>query len=411
MSVDYSGSHLCSHASLAKEYSGLASEFLAVPGSEWTETFLDSKHKPNLFLKCWLLRNSLSNIELQFVKVARIGVRITYALGRGGSLRREFSDHERAPEAAGAERRPMYLEEPQQNIKLNHHVTHITIYSLLNDSESVIRHRRIDNEERRNKRPQELGVFTVSSSVELRNLFVDIEQFVLLLKYRMLLVQRKNSVNGTQSSSSKAESWFIWGQYTAMVDVVMVGGQGHITLSRSLPTTTMTSKANVLLLRGPTPSSDGDQNWYEVAFAATKYTPFPILVFKSRDDAHRLTALGDFDRIITTSTHPCETWDKVKGTGKNGRARCNTTLEAKHTSIGSLTRESHQYGPADCHTLDVYCPPTLRPDAPILVFSYGGRFYMGRTLPAPTGAINRRSRLPLVDLVSDSPAQLRMFGI
>ncbi|KAK0442226.1 Alpha/Beta hydrolase protein [Armillaria borealis] len=64
------------------------------------------------------------------------------------------------------------------------------------------------------------------------------------------------------------------------------------------------------------------------------------------------------------------------------------TLEAKRASIEKTTRESHQYGPTDRHTLDVYYPPTPCPDTPILVFSYGGGFYMGgRTLPAPADII------------------------
>ncbi len=51
-------------------------------------------------------------------------------------------------------------------------------------------------------------------------------------------------------------------------------------------------------------------------------------------------------------------------------------------------RESHQYGPTDRHRLDVYYPPNTRPDTPILVFSYGGGFYIGaRTLPAPADII------------------------
>ncbi|KAK0191973.1 Alpha/Beta hydrolase protein [Armillaria mellea] len=63
-------------------------------------------------------------------------------------------------------------------------------------------------------------------------------------------------------------------------------------------------------------------------------------------------------------------------------------LEGKRTSIEKTTRESHQYGPTDRHALDVYYPPNTRPDTPILVFSYGGGFYMGaRTLPAPADII------------------------
>ncbi|KAK0442228.1 Alpha/Beta hydrolase protein [Armillaria borealis] len=63
-------------------------------------------------------------------------------------------------------------------------------------------------------------------------------------------------------------------------------------------------------------------------------------------------------------------------------------LEAKRTSITKTMRESHQYGPTDRHTLDVYYPSNPRPDTPILIFSYGGGFYMGeRTLPTPADII------------------------
>ncbi|SJL11575.1 uncharacterized protein ARMOST_14980 [Armillaria ostoyae] len=65
-------------------------------------------------------------------------------------------------------------------------------------------------------------------------------------------------------------------------------------------------------------------------------------------------------------------------------------LEANCTSIEKATRESHQYGPTDRHTLDVYCPSDPRPDTPIIVFSYGGGFYIGgRTLPPPAAIIYR----------------------
>ncbi|PBK83549.1 hypothetical protein ARMGADRAFT_674071 [Armillaria gallica] len=46
-------------------------------------------------------------------------------------------------------------------------------------------------------------------------------------------------------------------------------------------------------------------------------------------------------------------------------------------SIGRTTRKSHQYGPIDRRTLDVYCPSAPCPDAPILVLFYGSGFYMG----------------------------------
>ncbi|KAK0477967.1 Alpha/Beta hydrolase protein [Armillaria novae-zelandiae] len=63
-------------------------------------------------------------------------------------------------------------------------------------------------------------------------------------------------------------------------------------------------------------------------------------------------------------------------------------LEAKRASIEKTIRESHQYGPTARHTLDIYYPQNTRPDTPILVFSYGGGFYIGgRTLPAPAEII------------------------
>ncbi len=53
------------------------------------------------------------------------------------------------------------------------------------------------------------------------------------------------------------------------VAVVMVNGQGHITLSPSLPPTTMLlNKGNILLLRDPTSFNNGDL--YESASAAAK---------------------------------------------------------------------------------------------------------------------------------------------
>ncbi|KAK0442793.1 Alpha/Beta hydrolase protein [Desarmillaria tabescens] len=63
-------------------------------------------------------------------------------------------------------------------------------------------------------------------------------------------------------------------------------------------------------------------------------------------------------------------------------------LESKRASIEQTTRETHQYDPTDRHMLDVYYPPTPRPDTPILIFSYGGGFYIGaRMLPAPASII------------------------
>lgn len=63
-------------------------------------------------------------------------------------------------------------------------------------------------------------------------------------------------------------------------------------------------------------------------------------------------------------------------------------LEANRLSIEKSTRESYQYGPTDRHALDVYYPPSTCPSTSILVFSYGGGFYIGgRTLPAPADII------------------------
>ncbi len=109
------------------------------------------------------------------------------------------------------------------------------------------------------------------------------------------------------------------------VDVVLVNGQGYITLSRPLPPTTMTPKVNVLLLREPTPSSDSDQDRYEAVFAATKYTPFlvPVLetVLTNITELASVTEQSDFDGVIMTSTRSCETWDKANGTEKDGTCR------------------------------------------------------------------------------------------
>ncbi|KAK0482817.1 Alpha/Beta hydrolase protein, partial [Armillaria luteobubalina] len=63
-------------------------------------------------------------------------------------------------------------------------------------------------------------------------------------------------------------------------------------------------------------------------------------------------------------------------------------LKATHASIEKSTRESHQYGPTDRHMLNMYYPPSTCPSTLILVFSYGGGFYIGGcTLPAPANII------------------------
>ncbi|KAK0204209.1 tetrapyrrole biosynthesis, uroporphyrinogen III synthase [Desarmillaria ectypa] len=85
----------------------------------------------------------------------------------------------------------------------------------------------------------------------------------------------------------------------------------------------MTSKANVLLLREPTPSSDSGKDRYEVPFAAAKYTPFSIPVLETVliniTELALVTAQGDFDGIIMTSARSCEAWDKANGTGKDAK--------------------------------------------------------------------------------------------
>ncbi len=95
--------------------------------------------------------------------------------------------------------------------------------------------------------------------------------------------------------------------------------------SRPLPPTTMTSKAKVLLLREPTPSSDSGQDRYEAAFAAAKYTPFsiPVLetVLTNITELASVTEQSDFDGVIMTSARSCEAWDKASGAEKYGTCR------------------------------------------------------------------------------------------
>ncbi|PBK80575.1 tetrapyrrole biosynthesis, uroporphyrinogen III synthase [Armillaria gallica] len=83
----------------------------------------------------------------------------------------------------------------------------------------------------------------------------------------------------------------------------------------------MTSKAKVLLLREPTPSSDSDQDRYEAAFAAAKYTPFsiPVLetVLTNITELASVTKQSDFDGVIVTSARSCEAWDKANGTERD----------------------------------------------------------------------------------------------
>ncbi|KAK0204278.1 hypothetical protein DFS33DRAFT_1454527 [Desarmillaria ectypa] len=50
-------------------------------------------------------------------------------------------------------------------------------------------------------------------------------------------------------------------------------------------------------------------------------------------------------------------------------------------------------GLTDRHKLGVYYPPNPRPDIPILVFSYGGGFYMARALPPPPRPSSTQRRM------------------
>ncbi|KAK0496489.1 tetrapyrrole biosynthesis, uroporphyrinogen III synthase [Armillaria luteobubalina] len=84
----------------------------------------------------------------------------------------------------------------------------------------------------------------------------------------------------------------------------------------------MLSNANVLLLREPTPSSDGGQDRYEAAFIRGNYTPFsiPVLetVLTNITELASVTEQSDFDGVIMTSSRSCEAWDKANGAGKDG---------------------------------------------------------------------------------------------
>ncbi len=87
----------------------------------------------------------------------------------------------------------------------------------------------------------------------------------------------------------------------------------------------MPFKANVLLLREPTPSSDSIQDRYEAAFAAAKYTPFsiPVLetVLTNITELESVTEQSNFDGVIMTSARSSEAWDQANGTGKDGMCR------------------------------------------------------------------------------------------
>ncbi|SJL18408.1 uncharacterized protein ARMOST_21997 [Armillaria ostoyae] len=66
----------------------------------------------------------------------------------------------------------------------------------------------------------------------------------------------------------------------------------------------MTFKANVLLLREPTPSSDSDQDHYEAAFAAAKYTLYSIPVLE--------TVLTNITELAATFESQCVASDRYK---------------------------------------------------------------------------------------------------
>ncbi|KAG7447043.1 tetrapyrrole biosynthesis, uroporphyrinogen III synthase [Guyanagaster necrorhizus] len=83
----------------------------------------------------------------------------------------------------------------------------------------------------------------------------------------------------------------------------------------------MTSKANVLLLRESTPSSDSGQDRYEAIFTAANYTPFliPVLetVLTNINELASVTAQGNFDGVVMTSARSCEAWYQANGAAKN----------------------------------------------------------------------------------------------
>ncbi len=100
----------------------------------------------------------------------------------------------------------------------------------------------------------------------------------------------------------------------------------------------MTSKAEVLLLREPTPSSDSGQDRYEAAFTAAKYMPFsiPVLetVLTNITELALITEQSDFDGVIMTSARSSEAWDKANGTGKDGTCRIHLRTKSCSHSHG-----------------------------------------------------------------------------
>ncbi len=100
----------------------------------------------------------------------------------------------------------------------------------------------------------------------------------------------------------------------------------------------MTSKANVLLLREPTPSSDTGQDRYKSAFAAANYTPFsiPVLetVLTNIIELASVTKQSDFDGVIMTTARSCEAWHQANGTGKDGTRRIHLRTKSCSHSHG-----------------------------------------------------------------------------
>ncbi|KAG7439138.1 uncharacterized protein BT62DRAFT_936545 [Guyanagaster necrorhizus] len=72
----------------------------------------------------------------------------------------------------------------------------------------------------------------------------------------------------------------------------------------------MTSRANILLLREPTPSSDTGQDRNGAIFTAANNTPFliPVVetVFSNINELTSVTAQGNFDGVVMTSARSCE---------------------------------------------------------------------------------------------------------
>ncbi len=126
-----------------------------------------------------------------------------------------------------------------------------------------------------------MKISTESSSTALESLFTDVEYLILPLRIarccstvsrasspRIMLIRTQHR-QPVEYSLRVRHRKHPGRQRERTVAVVMVNGQGHITLSRSLPPTTMLlNKTNILLLRNPT--SFNNRDLYESAFAAAK---------------------------------------------------------------------------------------------------------------------------------------------